>query len=120
MVTLWVSPPPLINPGSAPAMLKSIKIVAWNCRGLSQAIPYIQLLAEVHDVIVLSEHWLGCGNGNAQGILLQELINQASLYPVSMSALTTGPMYTYSHAGNFTTVDYCLTDQSLAYATSYC
>ena len=34
------------------------KIAAWNCRGLSKAVPYVEILAEEHDVIVLSEHWL--------------------------------------------------------------
>ena len=34
------------------------KIAAWNCRGLNKALPYIETLAEEHDVIVLSEHWL--------------------------------------------------------------
>ena len=34
------------------------KIAAWNCRGLNKALPYIETLAEEHDVIVLNEHWL--------------------------------------------------------------
>ena len=36
----------------------SLKIAAWNCRGLNNALPYTEILAEGHDVIVLSEHWL--------------------------------------------------------------
>ena len=35
-----------------------LKIAAWNCRGLNKALSYIEILAEEHDVIVLSEHWL--------------------------------------------------------------
>ena len=61
-----------------------------------------------------------CGDKNAQGILLQELINRASLYPISVSSLATGPLHTYSHAGNFTTVDYYLIDHVLVYATNFC
>ena len=36
----------------------SLWVAAWNCRGLSQALLYIQHLAEEHDIIILSEHWL--------------------------------------------------------------
>ena len=36
----------------------SLHISAWNCRGLSNAIPYLQSLAEVSDMIVIDEHWL--------------------------------------------------------------
>ena len=224
---------PAMEPG---AVQTSLRVCAWNCRGFSQALPYIQHLAQEHDVIVLSEHWLWpyelhklddihpdfvglgisdhrlnaecnfsrgcggvavlwrknlpmspvhldsdriiviqlplqqlnetltiigvylpssdhplelfreylsdlegmissfqrngpvvitgdfnahlgkdsgprvCGDKNAQGILLQELINRASLYPISVSSLATGPLHTYSHAGNFTTVNYYLTE----------
>ena len=36
----------------------TINIAAWNCRGLSQGLPYIEHLADGHDVIIISEHWL--------------------------------------------------------------
>ena len=36
----------------------SLKVAAWNCRRLNNALPCIEILAEDHDVIVLSEHWL--------------------------------------------------------------
>ena len=37
----------------------SLMITAWNCRGLSTAIPYITHLIETgSDIIALSEHWL--------------------------------------------------------------
>lgn len=36
----------------------TVGISAWNCCGLSQAIPYSQLLAENSDIIILTEHWL--------------------------------------------------------------
>ena len=61
-----------------------------------------------------------CGDKNAQGIHLHELIDRASLYPVSVSSLATGRLHTYSHAGNFTTVDYYLIDHVLAYVTNSC
>jgi hypothetical protein len=36
----------------------SLMVCAWNCHGFSQALQYIQHLAQEHDVLVLSEHWL--------------------------------------------------------------
>ena len=36
----------------------SLKIAAWNCRGLNNALPYRKIRAEDYDVIVLSKHWL--------------------------------------------------------------
>lgn len=35
-----------------------LNIVSWNCRGLSHAIPYRQLLADHSEILVVSEHWL--------------------------------------------------------------
>ena len=46
---------PAMESGAVQTLLR---VCVWNCRGLSQALPYIQHLAEEHDVIVLSEHWL--------------------------------------------------------------
>ena len=46
----------------AKAVLKSLNISAWNCRGLSKAIPYIQLLANDHDIIIIS--WPNTGYGH--------------------------------------------------------
>ena len=40
------------------AVQTSLRVCTWNCHGLMQALPYIQELAEEHDVIILSEHWL--------------------------------------------------------------
>lgn len=41
------------------AQCAPIKIVTWNCRGLHNSIPYIQLLISNDvDVIILQEHWL--------------------------------------------------------------
>ena len=36
----------------------SICMSAWNCRGLANAIPYLQTLAEKSNIIVIAEHWL--------------------------------------------------------------
>ena len=35
-----------------------ISLVAWNCHGLSNAVPYLQILANSFDIILVSEHWL--------------------------------------------------------------
>ena len=40
------------------AFQTSLQVAAWNCRGLSQVLPYIQHLAEKNNIIILSEHWL--------------------------------------------------------------
>ena len=40
---------------SAPPL---ISIAAWNCRGLATGLPYVEFLADLHDIVVLSEHWL--------------------------------------------------------------
>ncbi len=38
---------------------KSLRVAAWNCRGLSESVPYIEsLLLDDLGVLVLSEHWL--------------------------------------------------------------
>ena len=34
------------------------KIVCWNSRGLSAAVPYLRELISIYDIICLSEHWL--------------------------------------------------------------
>ena len=41
-----------------PQITESLSIATWNCRGLSNGLPYIEHLADSHDVIVVSEHWL--------------------------------------------------------------
>ena len=41
-----------------PETQTSFCISAWNCRGLSNVIPYLQTLAEASDMIVIAEHWL--------------------------------------------------------------
>ena len=43
---------------SSPAAAHSLSVATWNCRGLSNGIPYIEHLANSHNVIVVSEHWL--------------------------------------------------------------
>ena len=35
-----------------------LRIAAWNCRGLSNGLPYCELLADSHDIVIISEHWL--------------------------------------------------------------
>lgn len=36
-----------------------INLTTWNCRGLSNALPYLNHLTdEGSDIIVVSEHWL--------------------------------------------------------------
>ena len=42
------------------AQLSSIPLtsIAWNCRGLGNAVPYIQELSLQNDIIIISEHWL--------------------------------------------------------------
>ena len=37
---------------------QNLRIAAWNCRGLSSGLPYIEHLADNHDIIIISEHWL--------------------------------------------------------------
>ena len=37
---------------------RDISMVAWNCHGLSNSVPYLQVLAQCFDVILISEHWL--------------------------------------------------------------
>ena len=37
---------------------KIVKIISWNCRGLNFSLPYVEVLADNADKIVLSEHWL--------------------------------------------------------------
>ena len=41
-----------------PTSLCGLGITAWNCRGVSSAVPYLQVLAETSDIISISEHWL--------------------------------------------------------------
>ena len=43
---------------SPPHATVTLSIAAWNCRGLSNGLPYIEHLADKHDIIVISEHWL--------------------------------------------------------------
>ena len=33
-----------------------VRIAAWNCRGLSNGLPYCELLADSHDMVIISEH----------------------------------------------------------------
>ena len=48
-----VTPPPF-----PPTSSTSLSIVAWNCRGLSTGLPYLEYLADQHDILIVSEHWL--------------------------------------------------------------
>ena len=42
-----------------PTENQRIKITAWNCRGIKNAVPYLnQLIKEGTDIICVSEHWL--------------------------------------------------------------
>lgn len=45
---------------------------------------------------------------NAQGVRLASLLSHSDLFPVSITDNATGPHYTYSSGGHFTTVDYIL------------
>ena len=35
-----------------------VSIAAWNCRGMFNSIPYLQVLSDDFDIIAISEHWL--------------------------------------------------------------
>ena len=38
---------------------RQVKLTCWNCRGLSNSVPYLNsMIDERSSVIVLSEHWL--------------------------------------------------------------
>ena len=39
-------------------LLSSICVQSWNCRGLISWVPYVQIMAEGADIIILCEHWL--------------------------------------------------------------
>ena len=41
-----------------PTSLRGLRITAWNCRGVSSAVPYLQVLAETSDIISISDNWL--------------------------------------------------------------
>ena len=62
----------------------------------------------------------GCGTTNSQGTLLYEFISDANLFPVSLSSLAYGPLYTYSQGEVKTTVDYCLMDSNSAHLIDTC
>ena len=36
----------------------SLTISSWNCRGLKFSAPYLQVLSNMSDIILLQEHWL--------------------------------------------------------------
>ena len=35
-----------------------LRNAGWNCRGLSNGLPYCELLVDSHDIVIISEHWL--------------------------------------------------------------
>ena len=37
---------------------RGLNVTSWNCRGLSSAVLYLQVLADKSDIISISEHWL--------------------------------------------------------------
>lgn len=43
---------------SSPVAAHSLSVATWNCRGLSNGVPYIEHLANSHNIIIVSEHWL--------------------------------------------------------------
>ena len=43
---------------SRKSLCPNISITCWNCRGLPNAIPYLEHLSKTDDIIVLAEHWL--------------------------------------------------------------
>ena len=49
---------PLLRTRDQLTSLRGLRITAWNCRGVSSAVPYLQVLAETSDIISISEHWL--------------------------------------------------------------
>ena len=53
-------------------------------------------------------------------MLLQEFINRACLFTVSLSGMACGPLYTYSNADIHTTVDYCIVDSAAAHLIDRC
>ena len=55
-----------------------------------------------------------CGTGNKQGELLLQTIHSHDLFVASTSSLSNGPNYTFFAGMNKTTVDYIITDVSLA------
>ena len=38
--------------------IQNLRIAAWNCRGFPNGLPYIEHLANNHDIVIISEHWL--------------------------------------------------------------
>ena len=47
------------EPGSNTCDSRPLRIIGWNCRGLSNSIPYItKLIKDGSDILVISEHWL--------------------------------------------------------------
>ena len=47
-----------LPPFSSSETLPTLRIAAWNCRGLCSALTYLEVLVESHDVVILSEHRL--------------------------------------------------------------
>ena len=46
------------QPPTPEIVTQNLRIAAWNCRGLSNGLPYIEHLADNHDIVIISEHWL--------------------------------------------------------------
>ena len=59
-------------------------------------------------------------SGNQQGKLLSDIIQNHSLFVASTSSLSNGPNYTFFSGANRTTVDYIITDASLASTMCEC
>ena len=55
-----VASPTLLSPSIPESNSKSsLSITSWNCRGVTNVIPYLNhLIGEGSDIIALSEHWL--------------------------------------------------------------
>jgi len=70
------TPTRVASPGHAPTSRAPIvskdtlKLTTWNCRGLNNAVPYVnELIHEGSDIIFLSEHWLAIHFESAAGHL---------------------------------------------------
>ena len=61
-----------------------------------------------------------CTSPNQQGKLLNDLIDQNHLYPVSCSSIVSGPNYTYFSGPSTTTVDYIFLDVALSSYVNSC
>ena len=53
----------------------------------------------------------GCGETNAQGVLVGDLMARCHLNAISLGSVATGPCHTYESGSKRTTVDYIFADE---------